>query len=163
MKKEARLFKSLADETRLKILWLLMMKEELCVCDFMEILGITQSKASRHLRYLSNLGWVMDRRAGVWNYRRMGPSGSTRSAKWRIFISSKKRCSGCLPPERRPAGPSRLLGLVASRRKFLGLCLTGRGRPTAQPGRCLGQSSSWMPGAPINPRSRQFGVPGEDI
>jgi len=52
MKKEAQLFKSLADETRLKILWLLMAKEELCVCDIMGVLGITQSKASRHLRYL---------------------------------------------------------------------------------------------------------------
>lgn len=69
MKTEARLFKSLADETRLKILWLLMAKEELCVCDIMGVLGITQSKASRHLRYLYHLGWVNDRREGVWmNY-----------------------------------------------------------------------------------------------
>jgi hypothetical protein len=35
MKKEAQLFKSLADETRLQIFWLLMAKEELCVCDIM--------------------------------------------------------------------------------------------------------------------------------
>jgi len=70
MKTEARLFKSLADETRLRILWLLMAKEELCVCDIMGVLGITQSKASRHLRYLYHLGWVDDRREGVWmNYR----------------------------------------------------------------------------------------------
>jgi ArsR family transcriptional regulator len=70
MKTVARLFKSLADETRLKIIWLLMMKEELCVCDIMAVLGITQSKASRHLRYLYHLGWVTDRREGVWmNYR----------------------------------------------------------------------------------------------
>ncbi len=69
MKNEARLFKSLADETRLKIFWLLMLKEELCVCDIMGVLGITQSKASRHLRYLYHLGWVTDRREGVWmNY-----------------------------------------------------------------------------------------------
>ena len=70
MRKEAQLFKSLADETRLKILWLLMGREELCVCDIMGVLGITQSKASRHLRYLYHLGWVTDRREGVWmNYR----------------------------------------------------------------------------------------------
>ena len=70
MKNEARLFKSLADETRLKILWLLMGEGELCVCDIMGVLGITQSKASRHLRYLFNLGWVTDRRDGLWmNYR----------------------------------------------------------------------------------------------
>jgi ArsR family transcriptional regulator, arsenate/arsenite/antimonite-responsive transcriptional repressor len=70
MRKEAQLFKSLADETRLKMLWLLMDREELCVCDIMGVLGITQSKASRHLRYLYHLGWVTDRREGVWmNYR----------------------------------------------------------------------------------------------
>jgi ArsR family transcriptional regulator len=71
MKAEARLFKSLADETRLKILWLLKGREELCVCDIMRVLGITQSKASRHLRYLYHLGLVDDRRAGLWMYYRL--------------------------------------------------------------------------------------------
>jgi ArsR family transcriptional regulator, arsenate/arsenite/antimonite-responsive transcriptional repressor len=79
MKAEARLFKSLADETRLKILWLLMGQEELCVFDVMRTLGITQSKASRHLRYLFNVGLVNDRREGVWmNYRLALPPGSDR-------------------------------------------------------------------------------------
>ncbi len=69
MKKEAQLFKSLVDETCLKIFWLLIGREELCVCDIVGVLGITQSKASRHLRYLYHLGWVTDRREGVWmNY-----------------------------------------------------------------------------------------------
>jgi ArsR family transcriptional regulator len=77
MKPEARLFKSLGDETRLKILWLLMGQEELCVCDFMRTLNITQSKASRHLRYLYHLGWVTDRREGLWmNYRLCVSAGS---------------------------------------------------------------------------------------
>jgi len=77
MKKEAQLFKSLADETRLRILWLLMAREELCVCDIMGVLGITQSKASRHLRYLYHLGWVTDRRDGLWmNYRLSVAPGS---------------------------------------------------------------------------------------
>jgi len=70
MRKEARFFKFLSDETRLKILWLLSGAEELCVCDVIDVLGITQSKASRHLRYLYHLGWVTDRRDGLWmNYR----------------------------------------------------------------------------------------------
>jgi ArsR family transcriptional regulator, arsenate/arsenite/antimonite-responsive transcriptional repressor len=70
MRTEARFFKSLSDETRLKILWLLSVAEELCVCDVISVLGITQSKASRHLRYLYHLGWVTDRRDGLWmNYR----------------------------------------------------------------------------------------------
>ena len=77
MRAEARFFKSLADETRLKILWLLLAEEELCVCDVVGALGITQSKASRHLRYLYHLGWVTDRREGLlMNYRLCVPPGS---------------------------------------------------------------------------------------
>jgi ArsR family transcriptional regulator, arsenate/arsenite/antimonite-responsive transcriptional repressor len=80
MRTEAQFFKSLADETRLKILWLLSGAEELCVCDIIEVLGITQSKASRHLRYLYHLGWVTDRRDGLWmNYRLAVLPGSPRA------------------------------------------------------------------------------------
>ena len=54
----------------MKILWLLSGTGELCVCDIIDVLRITQSKASRHLRYLYHLGWVTDRRDGLWmNYR----------------------------------------------------------------------------------------------
>ncbi len=86
MKMEARLFKSLADETRLKILWLLMAEDELCVCDVMRTLGITQSKASRHLRYLFNLGLVTDRREGVWmNYRLAVTPGSLNDKQLKLL------------------------------------------------------------------------------
>jgi len=81
MKTEARLFKALADETRLKILWLLMGQEELCVCDIMGVLGITQSKASRHLRYLFNAGLVTDRREGLWMYYRISVASGSREGK----------------------------------------------------------------------------------
>ncbi len=86
MKNEARLFKSLGDETRLMILWLLMQKEELCVCDIMGVLGITQSKASRHLRYLFHLGWVTDRREGLWMYYRIAVApGSQQDKQLRLL------------------------------------------------------------------------------
>jgi ArsR family transcriptional regulator, arsenate/arsenite/antimonite-responsive transcriptional repressor len=81
LREEARLFKSLADETRLKILWLLMGQEELCVCDIMGVLGITQSKASRHLRYLFNAGLVTDRREGLWMYYRISVAFGSREGK----------------------------------------------------------------------------------
>jgi ArsR family transcriptional regulator len=86
MRAEARFFKSLADETRLKILWLLLAEEELCVCDFIGVLGITQSKASRHLRYLYHLGWVADRREGLLgNYRLCVPPGSPGEKQLRLL------------------------------------------------------------------------------
>lgn len=86
MKEEARFFKALADETRLQILWLLMAQEELCVCDIMGALGITQSKASRHLRYLFNLGLVTDRREGLWMYYRISaPPGSCQEKQLKLL------------------------------------------------------------------------------
>lgn len=66
MRTVARLFKALAEETRLEILALLLRHGELCVCDVQEVLGVTQSKASRHLRYLLGSGLVRDRREGLW-------------------------------------------------------------------------------------------------
>ncbi len=67
----ASVFKALSDETRLSMLGLLLREGELCVCDFVEVLGITQSKASRHLRYLVNAGLLQDRREAVWVYFRI--------------------------------------------------------------------------------------------
>ena len=52
MKDTASFFKVLADEARLKMLWLLFHHRELCVCDFIEVLAITPSKASRRLPIL---------------------------------------------------------------------------------------------------------------
>lgn len=68
MKNTARMFKALADETRLRIIALLLHEGELCVCDIMAALNLPQSTTSRHLSYLKNSGWVDDRREGVWMY-----------------------------------------------------------------------------------------------
>ena len=65
MKKLTQFFKALSDETRLQIIALIIWQEELCVCDIERILNLTQSKASRHLRYLLNSGILKDKRVGV--------------------------------------------------------------------------------------------------
>ena len=77
MRSTAQFFKVLSDEARLKMLWLLFNHEELCVCDFVAALEITQSKASRHLAYLRNVGLVEDRRDGVWMYYTLAQPGGT--------------------------------------------------------------------------------------
>ncbi|MBM4352409.1 MAG: metalloregulator ArsR/SmtB family transcription factor [Deltaproteobacteria bacterium] len=71
MKDLARAFKALADETRLQMMALILCEGELCVCDCMQVLDISQSKASRHLRYLANAGLLDDRRETVWVYYRV--------------------------------------------------------------------------------------------
>ncbi len=71
MKRFAQFFKALSDETRLQVIALLMMEPELCVCDIENVLKLTQSKASRHLRYLLNSGILTDERKNVWVYYRI--------------------------------------------------------------------------------------------
>ncbi|MHB1126699.1 MAG: ArsR/SmtB family transcription factor [Bacillota bacterium] len=56
-------FKALADETRLKIVYALSM-EELCVCDTANLVGVTVQAASHHLRLLRNLGLAKYRKEG---------------------------------------------------------------------------------------------------
>ncbi len=73
MKEIARFYKVLADESRLRMLWLLLNHRELCVCDFTAVLGITQSKASRHLATLRLAGLVDDRREGAWSHYSLCP------------------------------------------------------------------------------------------
>ena len=57
--------KALSDETRLRMISLLKVRE-LCVCDIMDTLEITQTKASRHLKNLKAVGLVTDRQQAQW-------------------------------------------------------------------------------------------------
>jgi len=65
VKMRSRLFKALADKTRLKILMLLDIRE-MCVCEIMVALDLTQPTASHHLGILEIVGLLTDRREGKW-------------------------------------------------------------------------------------------------
>ena len=67
MKKIANVFKALSDETRLRVMKLLQ-ERELCVCELMQVLSMSQPRISRHLSVLKNAGLVDDRREGKWVY-----------------------------------------------------------------------------------------------
>ncbi len=56
---------ALADDTRLRILELLTQHEELCAQDVIEMLDLSQSAASRHLRQLTATGYLIERRREV--------------------------------------------------------------------------------------------------
>jgi len=57
--------KALSDDTRLRILKILL-ERECCVCEVMQALDISQSRASRNLRILQNADFLKVRRDGVW-------------------------------------------------------------------------------------------------
>lgn len=61
------IFKALGDETRLRILSLIIRKE-VCVCEIEKVLNLTQSNASRHLSNLKRAGIIEARKSAQWVY-----------------------------------------------------------------------------------------------
>jgi ArsR family transcriptional regulator len=57
--------KALSDETRLRIMNILL-ERECCVCEVMEVLGISQTRASRNLGLLQDAGFLKMRKIGQW-------------------------------------------------------------------------------------------------
>ena len=57
--------KALSDETRLRIMKVLL-ERECCVCEIMQALDISQSRASRNLGILQDAGFLKARREGLW-------------------------------------------------------------------------------------------------
>jgi len=74
MRELIKVFKALSDETRLRMLELLM-DGELCVCEIMQALGISQSRASRNLGILKESGLLVDRRDGQWAHYSISEAG----------------------------------------------------------------------------------------
>jgi len=67
VKESADLFKILSVDKRIEIIELLK-KEPVSVNSLAEVLGITQSAVSQHLRVLKSAGFVTDERRGYWIY-----------------------------------------------------------------------------------------------
>ncbi len=65
-------FRALADETRLRLLNLLL-EGEVCVCDLCEVLVVSQPNISRHLAYLKRAGPATVRQDGKWKYYAVPP------------------------------------------------------------------------------------------
>lgn len=66
----ANIFKALGEQTRMRIAMLLI-GQELCVCDLTEVLRLPQSTISRHMTQLRQSGLVVDRRDGIWTHYRL--------------------------------------------------------------------------------------------
>jgi len=75
MEKMGKLFRALADETRVRI-YLLLLKGELCVCELVDILNMEQSRISHSLRILREASLVDDRREGKWIIYSVNPKMS---------------------------------------------------------------------------------------
>ncbi len=65
MRELVKAFRALSDETRIRILKVLL-ERECCVCEIMQALDISQSRASRNLGILEDAGFVKSKREGLW-------------------------------------------------------------------------------------------------
>jgi ArsR family transcriptional regulator len=66
MRDTVKAFKALSDETRLRILKILL-ERECCVCEVMQALDISQTRASRNLAALYDAGFLRLRKEGLWS------------------------------------------------------------------------------------------------
>ena len=76
------LFKNLSESTRLYSLLLIKQEQELCVCELMEVLELSQPKISRHLALLREANLLETERRGQWIFYRL----SSQLEDWAIDI-----------------------------------------------------------------------------
>jgi ArsR family transcriptional regulator len=75
-------YKCLSEDTRLKCLLLITLKGELCVCDLISALQLSQPKVSRHLAELRKCGILSDQRRGKWVFYQLDQS----LPKWSVDV-----------------------------------------------------------------------------
>ena len=74
--KAAAVLKLLGDKTRLTMIGLLK-HGECCVCEFVEVLQMSQPSISQHLRKLRDNGLVKERRSGQWIFYSLNRENDT--------------------------------------------------------------------------------------
>ena len=102
-------FKALSDETRLRLVYVLG-KYELNVNELTMLLGMGQSRVSRHLKILAESSLVNARRDGLWVFYSHG-AGAEAAALWRALADF-------IDPEEEPfAGDLRLARKILDERE----------------------------------------------
>ena len=112
------LFEALADETRRRILALLLTRGELCVCDLFGVLDLPQPKVSRHLAVLRDAALLTSRKQGTWVHYRLNPDMPLWAAqvlsamadgvvRLEPYRSDKRQVESCCGPDVRCATPVR--------------------------------------------------------
>lgn len=131
MRNIARAAHALSDETRIRMLNLLI-ERECCVCEVMDILGISQTRASRNLAILYDSGFLESRREGLWTYYSIdrdnleeylslmvdavvrGLAGNQVVASDREHLRAAQRLGPqCCAPSNAAASPRQRTGMVA--------------------------------------------------
>jgi ArsR family transcriptional regulator, arsenate/arsenite/antimonite-responsive transcriptional repressor len=73
--------KALADENRVRILMALNGRDELCVCQLIDMLRLAPSTVSKHLFILRNARLIRGRKEGRWMYYRLNLDAASEAVK----------------------------------------------------------------------------------
>lgn len=68
IQKGSEILKAFSDESRIRILNLILVNDEMCISDLELILDYTQTKTSRHLSVLKGIGLLKYRKLDQWVY-----------------------------------------------------------------------------------------------
>lgn len=82
------LFKALSEESRLRILTLLM-EREMCVCEIEICLNMTQSNTSRHLTALKRCGILESYKEAQWAYYRISEDFKKEHNELWVYLKQK--------------------------------------------------------------------------
>lgn len=82
MQKVLDTVKALADGNRLRAVAALRVRDELCVCQITEMLGLSMATVSRHMNILHQAGLVESRKEGRWVFYRLAKGFSSGLAQW---------------------------------------------------------------------------------
>jgi len=93
----AAVSRALGDETRLRILNVLVERGETCVCELMEMLATTQSNVSFHLTVLKNTGVITDKKVGKWMFYSINLKALEQQLKSLRAMFNKKRLAAARP------------------------------------------------------------------
>jgi ArsR family transcriptional regulator len=91
METQLNIAKALADANRMRVVAALMARDELCVCQIVEMLRLATATVSRHMSILQNARLVQNRKDGKWVYYRLAESFPGPLRTWLIDSLSNSR------------------------------------------------------------------------
>jgi ArsR family transcriptional regulator len=100
MQELIKAMKALSDETRLRIMHVLL-ERECCVCEVMQALEISQTRASRNLGILQGAGFLKTRREGAWILYSIDPETANEHANSLVKLLKESTVSNQLLAEDR--------------------------------------------------------------
>jgi DNA-binding transcriptional ArsR family regulator len=92
MREVLQVAKALGDENRLRAL-IAVRDGELCLCQIIQVLGLSPATVSKHMDVLERAGLVQRRRQGKWRFYRLSdgqPAGPARRALEWVLVSLRR-------------------------------------------------------------------------